>query len=179
MKKFLTLALAVALIGCASEPKAEKDAATKAKDAADKVEAGVYAKAGYDDAVAAWTKAEGMNKEKKFDEAKKAYVDATTKFNKSAADAPAGKDEMMKAADAAKADAMKAMEASGKDKMVMAAMKGKDKAKYEAAKKAYDDAMAAGATGNAMEMKAKYDEAKAKADEMMSMANPKKDAMKK
>lgn len=78
----IVLALTLAFIGCAKPPETEKQAAKAAMDAATSAGADKYAIAGLDDAKKIWDTAESQMKEKKYEEAKKSYIDATIAFKK-------------------------------------------------------------------------------------------------
>lgn len=178
MVKRTLLALGLAafvLIGCGGPPKEDMEKATKAKASADAVKAADYAKENYDAASAAMTAGSDAVKKSEWEKAKKAYMDATAKFNAAAAEAPGKMKEMQDAATAKVADLKKMMEATAKDKMVMAAMKGKDKAKFEAMKKEAETMMTEGEAmiaENAMGAMEKLNAAGAKLDEIKMMANP-------
>lgn len=83
----VVLALTLAFIGCTKPPETEKQAAKAAMDAAISAGADKYAIAGLDDAKKIWDTAESQMKEKKYEEAKKSYIDATTAFKKATMDA--------------------------------------------------------------------------------------------
>jgi hypothetical protein len=178
MVKRTLLALGLAafvLIGCGGPPKEDIEKAGKAKVAADAAKAADYAKETYDAAVASMTAGADAVKKSEWEKAKKAYMEAGTKFTAAAAEAPAKMKEMQDATTAKVADLKKMMEATAKDKMVMAAMKGKDKAKFEAMKKEAEAMMTEGEgmiADNAMGAMEKLTAAGAKLDEIKMMANP-------
>ncbi len=83
----VVLALVMVLGSCAKPPEAEKQAAKSAMDSA--ISAGVdkYASDSLDAARKIWNTAESQMKEKKYEEAKKSYIDATTAFKKATMEA--------------------------------------------------------------------------------------------
>jgi predicted S18 family serine protease len=83
----VVLGLTLVFMGCAKPPEAEKQAAKSAMDAA--IDAGVekYATDSLAAAIKIWDTAESQIKEKKYEEAKKNYIDATTAFKKAAMEA--------------------------------------------------------------------------------------------
>jgi predicted S18 family serine protease len=83
----VVLALVMVLGSCAKPPEAEKQAAKSAMDSA--ISAGVdkYASDSLDAAKKIWDTAESQMKEKKYEEAKKSYIDATIAFKKATMDA--------------------------------------------------------------------------------------------
>jgi hypothetical protein len=83
----IVLALTLAFIGCAKPPEAEKQTAKSAMDAAISAGADKYSTDSLDAAKKIWDSAESQMKEKKYEEAKKSYIDATTAFKKAAMDA--------------------------------------------------------------------------------------------
>ncbi len=85
------LALALVVFGCGKPPEAEQKAALAAKDAAVAAGADKYAVADLDAANKLWEAAEAKVKDKKYDEAKKGYVDAKAAFEKAAGAVEAGK----------------------------------------------------------------------------------------
>jgi len=180
LKKMLLAVTALAIFGCASEPKAEKDAAMKSKEAADKAEAMTYNKAAYDDASGAWDKAESANKAKKYDDAKKGYVDAKAKFDKAATDAPGMKDAMKAdlTARMTKLEADHNEKAMADMKKMMMTMKKDEKAKVD---KAMADCKANEAAakealekGDLMAAKEKIEADEKVHTDMMSMMKPAK-----
>ena len=94
--KYLTLlsgvlVLLLLLTGCAKPPDAEREAARVSMDAAVSAGADKYAPVDFDGAQKMWDSAESRMKEKKYKEAKQAYIDVKAAFEKSAAAAEAGK----------------------------------------------------------------------------------------
>ncbi len=87
----MVLALALIFIGCAKPPEAEQKAAKTAMDTAVAAGADKYAAADLDAAKKVWESAEAQVKEKKYKEAKQAYIDAKAAFDKAAAAVAAGK----------------------------------------------------------------------------------------
>ena len=85
------LALALVFTGCAQPPEAEKAAANAAMNAAVAAGADKYAAADLGDAQKIWDSAEAQMKEKKYEEAKQAYVGAKAAFEKATAAVAAGK----------------------------------------------------------------------------------------
>ena len=85
------LALALVFTGCAKPPEAEKAAANAAMNAALSAGADKYAAADLDAAQKIWDTAEAQMKEKKYKEAKQAYVAAKAAFEKATAAVAAGK----------------------------------------------------------------------------------------
>ena len=84
----VVLALVVMVLGsCAKPPEAEKQAAKSAMDSAISAGADKYATDSLDAAKKIWDTAESQMKEKKYEEAKKSYIDAATAFKKAAMDA--------------------------------------------------------------------------------------------
>jgi len=81
------LGLTLAFIGCAKPPEAEKQAANSAMDAAIDAGADKYAPDSLGAARKIWDTAESQMKGKKYEEAKKSYIDATTAFKKAAMEA--------------------------------------------------------------------------------------------
>jgi phenylalanyl-tRNA synthetase alpha subunit len=160
----VVLALTLAFIGCAKPPEAEKQAAKAAMDAA--ISAGVdkYDPVGLDAAKKIWDTAESQMKEKKYEEAKKSYIDATVAFKKVAMEA--GK---MAAADQANA-ALATVEESWKNVEATAKKMGKklkDKEAWATDAKAISEGLA-----KAKEMIATNPpQAKAKLDELKTMVN--------
>jgi hypothetical protein len=87
----MVLALVLVIIGCSKPPEAEQKAAQAAMDAAVSAGADKYAAADLDAAKKVWEAAEAQVKEKKYKEAKQAYVDAKAGFEKAAGAVAAGK----------------------------------------------------------------------------------------
>jgi len=83
----VVLALVIVLGSCAKPPEAEKQAAQSAMDAAISAGADKYASESLDAAKKIWNTAESQMKEKKYEEAKKSYIDATTAFKAAAMEA--------------------------------------------------------------------------------------------
>jgi hypothetical protein len=175
LKKLALAGLALAILGCASEPKEEKMKASKAKESAEAAKAAVYAKETYDAGVKSWTSAEAANGKEDFDKAKKGYMEAEAKFKAAAAEAPdkekSAMEEATKMMETMNADKASMM----KDRMVMNAMKGKDKGKYADMMKEVDNLMTEAAgmmESDAIGAMEKMTMAKAKMDEMMGMMKP-------
>ena len=95
------LMLTLVFIGCARPPQAEKAAAKTAMDAALSAGADKYAAADFAAARELWDASEAQVNEKKYDEAKKGYIDARTAFEKAAGSVEAGKKAMTAEAEAA------------------------------------------------------------------------------
>lgn len=87
----MVLALVLVFIGCSKPPEAEQKAAQAAMDAAVAAGADKYAAADLDAAKKIWAAAEAQVKEKKYKEAKQAYVDAKAGFEKAAGAVAVGK----------------------------------------------------------------------------------------
>lgn len=87
----MVLALALVFIGCANPPEAEQKAAKAAMDAAVAAGADKYAVADLAAAKKLMETADAQVKDKKYKEAKQAYVDAKAAFEKATAAVPAGK----------------------------------------------------------------------------------------
>ncbi|PKN71875.1 MAG: hypothetical protein CVU52_08345 [Deltaproteobacteria bacterium HGW-Deltaproteobacteria-10] len=85
------LILSLVFIGCAKPPDAEKSAANAAMTAAGAAGADKYAAADLGAAKKIWDAAEAQMKDKKYNEAKQAYIDAKAAFEKATAAAAAGK----------------------------------------------------------------------------------------
>ena len=162
----IVLALTLAFIGCAKPPETEKQAAKAAMDAAISAGADKYAIAGLDDAKKIWDTAESQMKEKKYEEAKKSYIDATTAFEKASTEA--GKKAAADQANGALAN----VEESWKSVTAMAKkmgtkLKGKGKETWTADAKAIREGL-----GKAKEMiAANPSQAKAKLDELKTMVD--------
>jgi hypothetical protein len=88
LKKLIVAGLALAIIGCAGEPKEQKMKASKAKETADAAKAEFFAGETYTAGVTAWTDAEAASGKKEFDKAKKGYMEAEAKFKAAAAEVP-------------------------------------------------------------------------------------------
>jgi phenylalanyl-tRNA synthetase alpha subunit len=160
----VVLALTLVFMGCAKPPEAEKQAAKSAMDAAISAGADKYATDSLDAARKIWDTAESQMKEKKYEEAKKSYIDATTAFKKAAMDA--GKKAAAEQANAALAtveESWKNVEATGK-KMEK---KMKDKEAWTTDAKAISEGL-----GKAKEMIAANPfQAKTKLDELKTMVD--------
>jgi hypothetical protein len=78
----VVLVLVMVLGSCATPPETEKQATMSAMDAAISAGADKYATDSLDAAKKIWDTAEFQMKEKKYEEAKKSYIDATVAFNK-------------------------------------------------------------------------------------------------
>lgn len=98
---FVVFSLVFAFTGCSKPPDAEKQAAKTAMDAAVSAGADRYATADLDTAKKKWDAAESLMKEKKYDEAKKAYIEAKAAFEKAAGAVATGKKAMADQANAA------------------------------------------------------------------------------
>ncbi|MDO9351287.1 MAG: hypothetical protein Q7U55_08615, partial [Deltaproteobacteria bacterium] len=152
----VVLALVMVLGSCAKPPETEKQAAKSAMDAAISAGADKYATDSLDAARKIWDTAESQMKEKKYEEAKKSYIDATTAFKKAAAD-------QANAALATVEESWKNVEATAK-KMEKNL---KDKEAWTADAKAISEGL-----GKAKEMIATNPyEAKAKMDELKTMVD--------
>jgi len=160
----VVLALTLVFMGCAKPPEAEKQAAKAAMDAAISAGADEYASDSLDAAKKIWDTAESQMKEKKYEDAKKSYIDATTAFKKAAMDA--GKKAAAEQANAALAtveESWKNVEATAK-KM---GKKLKDKEAWTADAKAISEGL-----GKAKEMIAANPfQAKTKLDELKTMVD--------
>jgi hypothetical protein len=160
----VVLALTLAFMGCAKAPEAEKQAAKSAMDAAISAGGDKYAIADLDAAKKIWDTAESQMKEKKYEEAKKNYIDATTAFKKATMDA--GKKAAAEQANAALAtleESWKNVEATAK-KM---GKKLKDKEAWMADAKVISEGL-----GKAKEMIAANPfQAKTKLDELKTMVD--------
>jgi colicin import membrane protein len=131
----VVFALGMVLVSCSKPPEAEKEAAKKAMGAAFSAGADKYASADLEAANKVWNTAESQMKEEKYKEAKESYIGAKAAFEKAAAAVEAGKRAAADQANAEKEAAKKAMDAA------MSA--GADKyasADLEAARKAWDTA---------------------------------------
>jgi hypothetical protein len=100
----MILVVAGAFTGCAKPPEAEKAAAKTALDAAIAAHADKYATTDYTAARQIWDSAESQVKEKKYEEAKKGYIDAKAAFEKAADVVETGKKAFTSQAAAAVAD---------------------------------------------------------------------------
>jgi hypothetical protein len=160
----VVLALTLAFMGCAKPPEAEKQAAKAAMDAAISAGADKYATDSLDAARKIWDTAESQMKEKKYEEAKKTYIDATTAFKKAAMEA-----EKKAAADQATA-ALAIVEGSWKNVEATAKKMGKklkDKEAWTTDAKAIREGL-----GKAKEMiAANPSQAKAKLDELKTIVD--------
>ncbi len=87
----VVLTLGVVWIGCAKPPEAEREAAKKTMEEALSAGADQYAKADLESAKKNWDAAESQMKEKKYKEAKEAYIAAKAGFEKALAGVSAGK----------------------------------------------------------------------------------------
>jgi PBP1b-binding outer membrane lipoprotein LpoB len=97
----VVVSLVLLLVGCSKPPDAEKQAAKAAMDAAVSAGADRYAGADLDTAKKKWESAESLMKEKKYEEAKKAYIEARAAFEKAAGAVAAGKKAVADQANAA------------------------------------------------------------------------------
>jgi hypothetical protein len=162
----VVLALTLVFMGCAKPPEAEKQAAKSAMDAAISAGADKYATDSLDAARKIWDTAESQMKEKKYEEAKKSYIDATTAFEKASTEA--GKKAAADQANGALAN----VEESWKSVTAMAKkmgkkLKGKEKETWTAGAKAIREGL-----GKAKEMiAANPSQAKAKLDELKTMVD--------
>jgi len=162
----VVLALTLVFMGCAKPPEAEKQAAKSAMDAAISAGADKYATDSIDAAKKIWDTAESQMKEKKYEEAKKSYIDATTAFEKASTEA--GKKAAADQANGALAN----VEESWKSVTAMAKkmgkkLKGKEKETWTAGAKAIREGL-----GKAKEMiAANPSQAKAKLDELKTMVD--------
>ena len=160
----IVLALTLAFTGCAKPPEAEKQAAQSAMDAAISAGADKYASESLDAAKKIWDTAESQMKEKKYEEAKKSYINAKSAFEKIAVEA-----EEKAAADQANA-ALAAVQKSWKNVEATAKKMGKklkDKQAWTADAKAISEGL-----GKAKEMiAANPSQVKAKLDELKTMVD--------
>ena len=160
----VVLALTLTFMGCAKPPEPEKQAAKSAMDAAISAGADKYATDSLDAARKIWDTAESQMKEKKYEEAKKTYIDATTAFKKAAMEA-----EKKAAADQATA-ALAIVEGSWKNVEATAKKMGKklkDKEAWTTDAKAIREGL-----GKAKEMiAANPSQAKAKLDELKTIVD--------
>jgi phenylalanyl-tRNA synthetase alpha subunit len=160
----VVLALVIVLGSCAKPPEAEKQAAKSAMDAALSAGADKYVPVGLDAAKKIWDTAESQMKEKKYEDAKKSYIDAKSAFEKIAIEA-----ERKAAADQANA-ALAAVQKSWKNVEATAKKIGKklkDKQAWTADAKAISEGL-----GKAKEMiAANPSQAKVKLDELKTMVD--------
>jgi hypothetical protein len=160
----VVLVLVMVFVGCAKPPEAEKQAAKSAMDAAISAGADKYATDSLDAARKIWDTAESQMKEKKYEEAKKSYIDATIAFKKATMEA-----EKKAAADQANA-ALATVEESWKNVEATAKKMGKklkDKEAWTADAKAISEGL-----GKAKEMIAANPfQAKTKLDELKTMVD--------
>jgi hypothetical protein len=160
----VVLALVMVLGSCAKPPETEKQAAKSAMDAAISAGADKYATDSLDAARKIWDTAEFQMKEKKYEEAKKSYIDATAAFNKAFMEA-----EKKVAADQANA-ALATVEKLWKNVEATAKKMGKklkDREAWTADAKAISEGL-----GKAKEMIATNpSQAKAKLDELKTMVD--------
>ena len=160
----VVLALVMVLGSCAKPPEAEKQAAKSAMDAAISAGADKYATDSLDAARKIWDTAESQMKEKRYEEAKKSYIDATVAFNKAFMEA-----RKKAAADLANA-ALATLEKSWKNVKATAKKMGKklkDKEAWTADAKAISEGL-----GKGKEMiAANPSQAKAKLDELKTMVD--------
>jgi hypothetical protein len=160
----VVLALVMVLGSCAKPPETEKQAAKSAMDAAISAGADKYATDSLDAARKIWDTAESQMKEKKYEEAKKSYIDATVAFNKAFMEA-----EKKVAADQANA-ALATVEKLWKNVEATAKKMGKklkDREAWTADAKAISEGL-----GKAKEMIATDpSQAKAKLDELKTMVD--------
>ncbi len=113
----VVLTLGVLWIGCAKPPEAERGAAKKAMEEALSAGADQYAKTDLESAQKSWDAAESQMKEKKYKEAREAYIAAKAGFEKALAGVSAGKKAVADQASAtlnALEDAWKNLEATAK-----------------------------------------------------------------
>ncbi len=160
----IVLALTLAFMGCAKPPEAEKQAAKSAMDAAISAGADKYAPDKLEAAKKIWDTAESQLKGKKYDEAKKSYIDAKPVFENAAMEAG------QKAAADQASEALAALEKSWKNVEATAKKIGrnlKDKEAWMADTKAISEGL-----GNAKTMIATNpSQAKAKLDELKSVVD--------
>ncbi len=160
----IVLALALAFAGCAKPPEAEKQAAKSAMDTAISAGADKYAADKLEAAKKIWDTAESQSKEKKYEDAKKSYIDAKTAFENVAMEAG------QKAAADQASEALATLEKSWKNVEAMAKKIGKnlkDKGAWIADTKTISQGL-----GNAKPMIATNpSQAKAKLDELKSVVD--------
>jgi hypothetical protein len=136
----IILALTFMLIGCVKPPESEKSAAKSAMDAAMAAGADKYAVAGLDDAKKKWETAEILMKEKKYKEAKGAYLAAKAAFDKTVGSVAEGK----KIAAAEAQNAITSLEEDWENfKAVAGTIDKKRKDDWEADVKAFTDGVKA------------------------------------
>jgi predicted DNA-binding protein YlxM (UPF0122 family) len=87
----VVFALGMVLVGCSKPPEEEKQAATKAMDAAFSAGADKYASADLEAARRVWDTAESQMREEKYKEARESYIAAKAGFEKAAAAVETGK----------------------------------------------------------------------------------------
>ncbi|HSB04673.1 MAG TPA: DUF4398 domain-containing protein [Thermodesulfobacteriota bacterium] len=164
---FVVFSLALAFVGCSKPPDAEKQAAKTAMDAAVSAGADRYAGEDLDTAKKKWESAESLMKEKKYEEAKKAYIEARAAFEKATGAVATGKKAM---ADQANAAVAAVEEAWNKLKATAKKMEKKMKGKKEAwiaDSKTFSEGLAKTKetiTADPAEVKPKIDELKAMID---------------
>ncbi len=167
----VVLALVMVLGSCAKPPETEKQATMSAMDAAISAGADKYATDSLDAARKIWDNAESQMKEKKYEEAKKSYIDATVAFNKAFMEA-----EKKAAADQANAS-LATVEKLWKNVEATAKKMGKklkDKEAWTADTKAISEGL-----GKAKEMIATNpSQAKAKLDELKTLVDKWENAFK-
>ncbi len=185
---FVVLTLLLVLAGCAKPPEEEKAAAKTAMDAAVKAGADKYAAADLGAAKKVWDTAESQMNEKKYKEAKQAYIDAKAAFEKAGAAVEAGKKAAADQAMAALASIEEAWKKVDATAAKMAKQMKDKKAAWEADAKAVTDGLAKAKEAIAADpigAKAKLDEMKAMVDKWegtlkeMATAPPKPAAVKK
>jgi len=140
----IVLTLTLAFVGCGKPPEAERKAAQAAMDAAITAGADKYAVSSMDAATKIWDTAEKQVKDRKYEEAKKTYVEAQVAFEK----APSGVEEGKKAVRTEATTAIKALEVSWKELLASAKKiekKMKDqKESWEADVEAFEEGLKAG-----------------------------------
>ena len=113
----VVLSLVLMVVGCSKPPEAEQKAAKSAMDAAMSAGADKYAAADFGAAKKKWDGAEAQMKDKKYKEAKEAYVEVKAAFEKAAKGVEAGKKAVadeVNTAMAAVEEAWKSVEGSAK-----------------------------------------------------------------
>ena len=108
----VSFALGMLLTSCSKPPEAEKEAARKAMDAAMSAGADQYAPADLEAANKVWDNAESQMKEEKYKDAKERYIEAEAAFEKATAAVAAGKKVAADQTGAEKEAAKKAMDAA-------------------------------------------------------------------
>ncbi len=160
----IVLVLTLVFMGCAKPPEAEKQAAKSAMEAAISAGADKYATDNLNEAKKIWDTAESQLKEKKYEEAKKSYINAKTAFENAAMEA--GK----KAAADQATDALAILEKSWKNIETTAKKMGKNlknKEAWMADAKGISEGL-----GNAKKMIATNpSQAKAQLDELKSVVD--------